>query len=233
MTFDALKEGSTPTSYCTGKFLACGSGRTWTHLLLSTDLTSSVRLSLVHLRTTQTRFLYDVGRFTWMMFHFNQTLVWNSLFLNLNGNFTGIYLFYSHMLGLGSAALEGLVWFTDQTIAPALSTDKLHFHVQILPSSTFSSGFTPTTSRRQLHTLNENNEKTDLRSTLHLSLLIINEPHKKYLQSTNKKGFSWSKTTHKILYAGESLCPFNKTITNVSELTLFPFCLLESCSCLS
>lgn len=139
--------------------------------------------------TTQTCFLYDVGRFTWMMFDFNQTLVWNSLFLNLYGNSAGILLFYSHMLGLGSAALEGLVWFTDQTIAPALSTDKLHFHVQILPSSSFSSGFTPTTSRRPLHKLNENNEKTDLRSTLHLSLLIINDSHKKYLQSTNKKRF--------------------------------------------
>lgn len=57
-----------------------------------------------------------------------------------------IQMFYSRVPGLGSAVLEGFVWFTDQAVPQALSTGKLHIHVQTLPNSS-SSWFAPTTSR--------------------------------------------------------------------------------------
>ncbi len=100
------------TSYCWGKVLAKGKGRTETHFFLSWDLTSKTLLSLVQLKRDRQR--KSVRRLCSAVCVCERASVHPS----------------APVSGFRGAVFQCLVRFTDQPVSPALTAHKLHHQLQ-------------------------------------------------------------------------------------------------------
>lgn len=126
--------------------MACGRGRTGTHLFLSVNLTSSNHLSLVHLRVTGRR-QRGRGQMSGQLWPDVISEKWtelNLLTLSINSNnfqLCAMNCFHSRMSGLGTAVFERFIRLTGQAVTPALSTGKLHSRIQTLHNSSSSTSF--------------------------------------------------------------------------------------------